>query len=47
VSESQVGIDRQYIRNQEQHHKKFDFRTEFETLLRNNGIPVDEYVWQD
>ena len=47
VSESQVAKVRSYIRNQEQHHKKFDFKTEFETLLSNNGIPVDDYVWQD
>jgi len=46
VSESQVATVRKYIRNQEQHHKKFDFKTEFETLLRTNGIPIDDYVWQ-
>jgi len=47
VSESQVSIVRRYVKNQEQHHKKFDYREEFETLLRNNGTPLDEYVWQD
>lgn len=35
------------VRNQERHHKKFDFKTEFESLLENNSIPVDDYVWQD
>jgi putative transposase len=33
VSESQVDIVRRYIRNQEQHHKKFDFKTEFENVV--------------
>jgi REP element-mobilizing transposase RayT len=47
VSESQIDIVRRYIRNQEQHHKKFDFKTEFETLLRSNGIEIDDFVWQD
>jgi len=47
VSESQIEIVRKYIRNQEIHHKKFDFKTEFETLLSSNGIPVDDFVWQD
>jgi len=47
VSESQCATVRRYIRNQEQHHKKFDFKTEYETLLSSNGIPIDDYVWQD
>jgi len=47
VSESQGPIVRKYIRNQQQHHKKFDFRTEFEKLLTSNGIAVDDFVWQD
>ncbi len=47
VSESQREIVRRYIRNQEQHHKRFDFKTEFETLLVSNGIPIDEYLWKE
>jgi len=47
VSESQIEIVRKYIRNQEIHHKKFDFKSEFETLLGANGIMVDDFVWQD
>ncbi len=47
VSESQIEIVRNYIRNQEKHHQKFDFRQEFEMLLRANEIPIDDYVWQD
>ncbi len=47
VSESQREIVRGYIRNQEEHHKRFDFRTEFEKLLISNGIPIDDYVWKE
>jgi putative transposase len=47
VSESQVPVVRKYIQNQERHHQKFDFRTEFESLMQANGIPVDGYIWQD
>jgi REP element-mobilizing transposase RayT len=47
VSESQLDVIKNYIENQELHHQRFDFKTEFETLLTNNGIPVDDYVWQD
>jgi putative transposase len=47
VSESQMKIVSNYIKHQELHHKKFDFKTEFETLLRSNGIEIDEFVWQD
>jgi REP element-mobilizing transposase RayT len=38
VSESQKGIVRRYIRNQEAHHRKFDFQTEFETMLRKTAF---------
>jgi REP element-mobilizing transposase RayT len=47
VSESQMSTVRNYIRNQEKHHKKFDFKTEFETLLSSNSIEIDGYVWQE
>jgi len=47
VSESQIAIVRRYIRNQEEHHKKFDYVREFEKLLESNGIAVDDYTWQD
>ena len=47
VSESQVKVVRRYIREQEKHHRKFDFRSEFESMLRVNGIAVDEFVGQD
>ena len=47
VSESQFEIVRNYIRNQEAHHKKFDFKQEFESLLKANNIEIDEYIWKE
>ena len=47
VSESQKAIVQKYIQNQERHHKKLDFRTEFEKMLSANGIRIDQYVWQE
>lgn len=47
ISESQIDVVRKYIRNQEAHHKKFDFKTEFETMLGANGIAVNDFTWQD
>ncbi|MCD9187449.1 MAG: IS200/IS605 family transposase [Pyrinomonadaceae bacterium] len=47
VSESQVEIIRDYIRKQEEHHRKFDFKSEFESLLKVNKIEIDDFVWQD
>lgn len=47
VSESQFDVVRNYIRNQEAHHQKFDFKEEFESLLRAHNIEVDDFVWQD
>jgi putative transposase len=42
VSSSQVDKVRQYIANQEEHHRKQDFRDEFIGLLIKNGIEFDE-----
>lgn len=42
VSASQVERVRQYIANQEEHHRKQDFRDEFIGLLIKNGIEFDE-----
>jgi len=47
VSESQAAVVLQYIQNQEQHHKKLDFKTEFEKILISNGIPIDNFIWQE
>ena len=48
---STVGRDeaviREYIRNQEEHHRKLTFKEEFETFLRRHEIEYDErYLWE-
>ena len=46
VSESHIERVREYIRSQEEHHTKEDFKTEFRRFCKKNGVPVDErYVW--
>ena len=46
VSESKLSEVRQYIANQEEHHKKMTFQDEFRELCRRHGIEIDErYVW--
>ncbi|MFN0138592.1 MAG: IS200/IS605 family transposase [Pyrinomonadaceae bacterium] len=47
VSRSGVETVAKYIRDQEIHHRKFDFRTEFVALLNKNGVEYDpEYLWR-
>ncbi|MGD0681516.1 MAG: transposase [Terracidiphilus sp.] len=46
VSPSQIEVVKEYIQNQEEHHRKRDFEQEFVALLRNCGIEYDErYVF--
>ena len=46
VSESQLGSVRNYVRGQEQHHRKMTFQEEFVAMLKKNGIEYDErYLW--
>ena len=46
VSRSNVDAVVKYIKNQEQHHKRFDFKTEFVSLLDKNDVEYDErYLW--
>lgn len=46
VSPSPVTVVKQYIRNQEQHHRKRSFEEEFTTLLRSCGVEYDaRYVF--
>jgi hypothetical protein len=46
VSQSQSGHVIEYIQNQEEHHKKKDFKTEFREFLKRHEIEFDErYVW--
>ncbi len=47
VSRSNVDAVYKYIQNQEEHHKKFDFRTEFIGFLLKNDVPFDEhFLWK-
>ncbi len=34
-----------YIKNQQEHHKKVSFREEYETFLREMGLELDERDW--
>ena len=46
VSRSNVDVVAKYIKNQEHHHKGFDFKTEFVSLLDKNNVEYDErYLW--
>ncbi len=46
VSQSQIEVVTNYIRNQAEHHRKWTFQQEYRFLLRNHGIEFDErYVW--
>ena len=46
LSTLQVPKTRQYIANQEEHHKRRSFKEELIALLRANGIEYDErYLW--
>jgi putative transposase len=46
VSESGLGAVRDYISNQQEHHKTRSFQEEFLTFLKKNNIAVDErFLW--
>jgi REP element-mobilizing transposase RayT len=46
VSESQKAKVREYIQNQEEHHRIVTFQDEFRRLCAKHGIQIDErYVW--
>jgi putative transposase len=46
VSASNANRVIQYIRAQEQHHRRIDYHDEFVALLRKHGIAFDEqYLW--
>jgi putative transposase len=47
VSESQFPVVRRYIDSQELHHAGMSFETEYEALLRANGIEVNEFTWRE
>ncbi len=46
VSPGHVELLKQYIANQEEHHKTESFQDEFRRLCRKYGVQIDErYVW--
>jgi putative transposase len=46
VSQSSVAQVVEYRKNQEEHHRRFDFQSEYRKLLERHGIEFDErYVW--
>jgi putative transposase len=48
VSASNIEAVRDYIRNQESHHKELTFKDEFRALLLRHGIEFDEpYVFEE
>ncbi len=48
VSESIHDRVKQYIANQEEHHRKYSFREELLRFLQEYGIEYDErYLWSD
>ena len=47
VSVSQIDNVKQYIANQEQHHKKMNFQEEYREFLKRNNVHFDEkYLFQ-
>lgn len=46
VSQSQLDTVRNYIVNQEEHHKHLSFKDEYRSFLKKYEIPYDEqYIW--
>lgn len=46
VSPSHVDPLLEYVRNQEEHHRKESFQDEFRRICEKYGVPLDErYVW--
>ncbi len=46
VSESNVPVVREYIANQQEHHRKKSFQEEYRSFLERHNVAFDErYVW--
>lgn len=46
LSQSKLEIVKKYIQNQQEHHQKIYFQTEYRKFLEEYGIEFDEkYVW--
>lgn len=48
IGRTEVEMIRQYIANQERHHRKVTFQDELRTLCAEYGVDLDErYAWVD
>jgi len=46
VSESNIAVVREYIANQQEHHRKKSFQEEYRLFLERHNVAFDErYVW--
>ncbi|HSP43677.1 MAG TPA: hypothetical protein VLO11_12445 [Luteolibacter sp.] len=46
MSHSSVGEVVEYIRHQDEHHRKMTFQDEYRAFLRKHAVDFDErYVW--
>ncbi len=46
IGQSNFSAVRNYIQNQQEHHKKMSFQDEYRTFLKKYGVAFDEkYVW--
>ncbi len=47
VCHTHFDVVRQYVENQENHHRSVSFQEEFRAILKEHGIDADErYLWQ-
>jgi putative transposase len=47
VSESKIPVVKEYIRNQDEHHRRMAFKDEFRALCRRHNVELDErYAWE-
>ena len=47
VSSSQIKVTIEYIRGQEEHHRKKTFQEEYLAFLKRHGVSYDErYLWE-
>lgn len=47
ISQEHVPATREYIKNQEEHHRKVDYQEEFLQILREHGIEWDDrFIWK-
>ena len=46
IGKSQINTLKEYLQNQEEHHRKKSFKEEFREILNRYGVSYDErYLW--